>query len=719
MDKRSLLDKSMSYPSIRFVDVNGTPFNPDEDGLTHVRQFGGAWYVELDRAWQGEVALDGTPPILLIQVPNTNRWELPPGRERVEIIRRSGEVTVVLIDSTGKVARDTATTLHIYPANISEWQIDRMVSDIGVLALSTAWCVRRLVPVPMGEGFGAEGLGQQWIAGNGMIATATALLELAAVVQDNWSAIQKRPLKSFVTEVGPVGIGKANLSPQLLIKSKVEPGKRRVLGMTRIESTQCMENEFLCYILDVYLLDLASGLITSLESLSLINIEDDLIPAKPRRKDEEFQEFIEASKQRIQTFRLRQEELKKQINCKILQLQSCVQWATQSRSSNFLVDIKTPDEPVFNSLRLIASPNYGPIFEKYSNSKGDILEPIQKVLYLLEHIYRGEIQPTWEIYETWCVVKLYSAFILYANMQPLDERQTLFESIEVEPNGTLKLPRNTPFSLRGKLSNGQFYTIHLIYEAQLTTADGQLRTPDIIIRFSINEETNNYCFDAKYRNYDQQGDGRLIEDVIDIARDRYLEELPLACAFILHTDPKRDYWGEVPFHRLVLEEFDVEMNELEYPGHQYGAIVLVPGNDDDRQVRRILRLLFQYHNSELCTACLSCGQQLEWGNDVHSSWKPDRISEEELIGRVVYREGRAGNGTGLYCSCPQCGSFWVIQSCYGEHHHLLKFKDCFHRNSDHPEFQGKWMYICPDCGSDPSLAELRATAQQAATNLDF
>lgn len=709
----------MSYPSIRFVDVNGTPFNPDEDGITHIRQFGGAWYVDLDCAWQGRVALDGTPPILLIQIPNTNRWELPRGRAGGEIIRRSGEVTVVLMDSTGKIVRDTAATLHIYPANISEWQIDRMIFDIGVLALSTACCVRRAVPVPMGEGFGTEGLGQQWLAGNGMMATATALLELAAVVQDNWIAIQKRPLKSFVTEVGPVEIGKANLSPQLLIKSKVEPVKRRVLGMTRIESTQCMENEFLCYILDVYLRDLATGLATSLEALTLINIEDDLVPAKPRRKDEEFQEFIEESRQRIQTFRLQQEKLRKQINDKVSQLQSCVQWATQARSSDFLTDVKTPDEAAFNSLRLIASPSYGSIFEKYANSKGGILEPIQKVLYLLEHIYRGEVRPTWEIYEIWCVVKLYSAFILYANMQPLDGETTLFESIEVEPNGTLRLPRNTSFVLRGKLNNGKFYTICLIYEAQLETTDGQLRTPDIIIQFSVNRITKKYCFDAKYRNYDQQGDDRLIEDVIDIARDRYLKGLSLDCAFILHTDSKRDYWGEVPFHRFMLGEFDAEMNELEYPGHEYGAIALVPGNDNDRQVKRILRLLLQYHDSELCTACLPCGQQLEWGSNVHSDWKPDYISEKELIRRVVYREGRTGKGRGLYCSCPQCGSFWVVQSCYGAHHHLLKFKDCFHRNSDHPEFKGKWMYICPDCGSDPSLTELRATAQQAATNLDF
>jgi hypothetical protein len=42
------------------------------------------------------------------------------------------------------------------------------------------------------------------------------------------------------------------------------------------------------------------------------------------------------------------------------------------------------------------------------------------------------------------------------------------------------------------------------------------------------------------------------------------------------------------------------------------------------------------------------------------------------------------------------------------HHHLLKSSNHFHRNSDHPEFKGKWMFICPVCGSDPSAAELRA-----------
>ena len=697
----------MSHPTIRFVDAEGVPFKVDEDGITHVRQFGGAWSVQLEETWSGGVALYGTPPMPLVKISNTNQWELPRERGR-KVIRRSGEVTVVLTDRAGNVVKNGAiATLHIYPAGISEEQINQMVSDIGTLALSTACCVRRAVPVPIGEGFGMEGFGQQWLAGKGMLATATALLDLASVVQDNWSEIQKRPLRSVITEVGAVEIGKASASPQLLIRAKVEPDKRRVLGMTRSESTQCPENEFLCYVLDVYLRDLAIGLAVSLESLSLGDVEDSLIPTRSRRDDEQFQKFVEVSRQRVQIFKLQQEKLKNLIANKILQLKSCVEWATQARHSAFIERVKTPEEVPFNSLRLMQSPNYAPIFEKYSNSRGETLELIQKVLSLFEHIYRGEVRSTWEIYEIWCVVKLYSAFILHANMQPTSSEATLFERIQIGSDGTLQLPKNLPFHLHGKLNNGKNFSIVLVYEPRLRTQNGELRTPDITIDLIIDRKKSKYCFDAKYRNYDKQGCDRIIKDVIDIARDRYLEELDFSSVFILHTDAKKDYWGEIPFHRFLSEEFDLEVGELEYPGHEYGAISLIPGKDEERQTRRILRLLLQYHSNEFCTVCLSCGQQIRLGQDVRSSWKPDRITEEELIERVINKAGGSGNGTGVYCSCPGCGNFWVVQSCYGAHHHLLKFKDCFHRNSDHPELNGKWMYICPECGSDPSPAELR------------
>ncbi|MBD2579158.1 nuclease domain-containing protein [Oscillatoria sp. FACHB-1406] len=695
----------MSYPKISFVNLKGTPFLPDENGITHIRQFGESWYVELDKPWRGEIILEGKSPFSLTQIPTTQRWELQ-GKLKGEIARRSGQVTVLLKDKAGKMLNETAATLHIYPASISEQQIEQAIADIGILAISTACCVQREMPVPMGEGSGVPGLGQKWQAGNGMLVTATALLELASVVRMNWSEIEKRPLKSFVTEIGTLEVEKAGISPRSLIEYKLNPFKRRVIGIKRTESFQCLENEFLCYILDFYLRDFAKGLAVAIGSLDSRNLENKFFEQKWHRKDEDFKEFVKAAKRRWRLFQSDREEFKRQAKDKISQLQDCVEWAEKARTSQFIKDIKTPTVPQLNSLRLIESSSYAPILDCYLNLKGGTLEPIQKVLHLLEQIYRGEVRPTWEIYEIWCVVKLYTAFILYADMQPLEGEAHLFESIELKSDGTLELPKNKLFSLVTR--NSKFsLRVGVQYEPKLRNTKDELRTPDILLFVEVDGKVNKYVFDAKYRDYTQQTWEQLKKDVMDVAKNRYLQELSLTSAFILHTDIRKDYWGEVHFDRFVREEFGAIINEFDYAGHRYGAIALIPGQDEERQIKRILRLLLQYHNTELCTTCLACSQPLKWGKNVRSSWLPDLISEEDLIERVIAREKSAGNGTALYCSCPQCGDFWVIQNCYGEHHHLLKFKDCFHRNSDHPEFKGKWMYICPECGSDPSLEDLR------------
>ncbi|MFN4968723.1 MAG: hypothetical protein ACK5HI_15620, partial [Pseudanabaena sp.] len=126
-----------------------------------------------------------------------------------------------------------------------------------------------------------------------------------------------------------------------------------------------------------------------------------------------------------------------------------------------------------------------------------------------------------------------------------------------------------------------------------------------------------------------------------------------------------------------------------YVGHQYGAIALFPDSDPEKanqQLKKIIRLLLQYHLHEsLISTCISCGYSL---------------APQENIFR---------QGLSTYYGCPQCGDFWVVNSCYGTHHHLLKFSNYFHHKSDHPEHRDKWMFICPECGSDPSEADLRNT----------
>jgi hypothetical protein len=442
--------------------------------------------------------------------------------------------------------------------------------------------------------------------------------------------------------------------------------------------------------------------------LVIEDISEKFIPrVNKRRDDREFRDFIEQSRRKIPDTNARREVLRQQITSVSNRLRDCAGWAIQARQSDFLKNVGTPTAPSLISLRLTESPTYGPIYTKFSKVMGDALKPLQKVLHLIENIFQGKVRPTWELYEIWCFAKLYSGFILYTTLKPEANEPDLFQCLSLNKDGSILLPKEREFKLICMVDNYTNLEATLVYEPKLTNREGQQRTPDISIQTKVGfNPPREYFFDAKYRNYRQQGSDTLINDVLNTARDKYQDELEATACFILHSDAEVDYWGEVPFDRFLQESVLDELDELEWPGHEYGAISLVPGLNEDRQLRKICRLLFQYHDSSLSTVCLSCGYKLRAEENLHTTWMPDRISERELINRVVNNSGKSGNGTGVYCSCPQCGDFWVIQSCYGDSHPLLKFNNSFHRNSDHPEFKNKWMYICPDCGSDPSPEDL-------------
>lgn len=586
--------------------------------------------------------------------------------------------------------------------NLTEQQLKQCVAEIGLLALSTSSCVTRQMTVHLEEGVESEKVGFYWFPSASLLATANALLELAKVVKNNWDIIEKRPLRNFVTEVAPLDIKRMISFPISIIKAKLNPSNRQMLGFTRVESNQCTENEFLCYILDIYLNDLVNGIANILDYLT---IEEIVIPPISRKFEELRPDFMEVARERVRRFNRQREDEKRRILETVSQLLSCAEWATQARTTVFLEKVVTPDEPPSPSQRLTGSPAYGPIFEQYSNCRGGSLVAIQRVLYLFRCTYYGQVRPTREIYKIWCVARLYSAFIIDANMKPPSGEPTMFECIQIR-RGMLQLPKNQAFRLQGCLNNGKQFSVAFWYQPELRTNSGELRIPDIKVEVSTGGYNRLYCFNAEDRNYREQGYSKFVEDVLGVARNRYLEPLGMTASFILHTDRQVDYWGEVPFSRILEEKFTLALEDSEYIGHTYGAISLIPGVNADRQFKKIIQLVFKYHNNSLSTACLSCGHQLEWGKDVRPSWKPNKITEVELIHRTVAGRGDAGNGTGVYCSCPQCGDFWVVQICWKNHHPLLKLIDCFHKNSDHPEFKGKWMYICPVCGSDPTLADL-------------
>ena len=610
---------------------------------------------------------------------------------------------------------------------ITDQQLKQCIAEIGLLALSTSSYVTKEIKIYEPET--SETSEFKWFPSAKVLSTAKALLELAKVFQDNWDAIQQRPLKTLTTEIAPIDIKRAISSPFLLIQAKLNPTKKQTLGTARTESYKCIENEFICYILDVYLTDLTNGIANILDSLT---IEKIVIPYISPKFERERSNFMQAVRERLDQRNNWVDKEKLLVTETVTQLRACVEWATQARKAKFLENVVTPDKPPSPSLRLTGSPTYGGIFQQYSNCCTGNLADIEKILYLYEYTCHGQVRPTWDIYKIWCVVRLYSTFILYTNMQPPDGERTLFECIQTR-RGMLELPQNQGFKLTGSLTDGQTFTITFWYQPQLKINVNEFKIPDILVQVhtsgdrefqnqisiyrrsygwvNTNSYQAQYCFNIKEGSYTAQGYQKFIQDVIEISRNTYLMPLKVKASFILHSDIEIDYWGEVPINRILKEKFNLNTQPTEFVGHKYGAIALVPGVNAETQFRKLVQLLFKYHNDSLKTACLACGHQLTWGKDVVPSWIPDYISESELINRVLQGSDKAGSATGVYCSCPnpKCADFWVVQLCYGQHHPLLKLIDCFHRPSDHREWQGKWMYICPLCGSDPSLAQIRAS----------
>ena len=454
--------------SLEFINAKTGEVLPyDEDGLQYTKQYKEFWRVRVKGNDQGKVYLESSPQFELERVPGTfNEWQLTNFKRQIddlyqrkrqrqiswqEFINKkneiedekkritgSGYIKAVLVDNGNTIYEQI---LVISPGNLTEKELNQMIKEIGQLALSAVSCTHYSMEVGESEKFGIEGMGKQWYPGNGLIMRATELLELYQVVKNHWTLLEKRSLKTVIKEINHIRIDKIRQSPKALIKAKLEPHKKMILGFNNIESNNCIENEFICYLLDIYLIELSSLLGDSLEILNfeeidlmLINSINLNIEEKKTGSTEERIKNTELNKEKIKQFnkykrneranieKINQSRLdrKVEVNKLIEQLKGCIAWSKKARKSKFLQSIKTPQKlPRFSS-RLQGSSGYGSIFSKFSNSLGGVLKPIGKVLYLLQNTYEGRIKTTNELYEIWCFIKVYTAFIVYANMRPIN-----------------------------------------------------------------------------------------------------------------------------------------------------------------------------------------------------------------------------------------------------------------------------------------------------------
>lgn len=696
----------MSYPLLFFVDSQGKRL-PEEDGCQHYRQYDKDFsmtescFVEIEGDWNSGVGLLREREIVPLQISNSSlrRWVIPIPKKR-SFDDTSGIITAVLIDSNSQPLYDAPQAqLIIKPASLSESQLNEIIAEIGLLAISVGSFISRQSNVYVGEKTGKE-LGQVISPGGQFLSLSEAILDLYHSVRNIWIEIEKRPLRSLKQETVAVDMTKKINSSQVIISRTLNPSKKQVLSKSLVESVDCPENQFLCYVLDVYLHDIASSLINKIEEFEReLPIVSDFLITKNQRDDIKILSFLEKAKERCDNRKSRLISDRNERSKLLKNLHQCAQWAKDIRNNSFLRKIVTPYVPNLSLQRLIKSPSYGLILEAHDKCNNGNFNKFSKVIRLYKETANLRVKRTWELYEIWCFVKLYSVFATQLRLNSPPNARNLFELIELN-NGEMCIPKNQEFQLQGELSGKAQIKISFYYEPEeyFIPLKNPYR-PDIKIKIRIDNQENIYYFDAKYSNYQDQFLKTFVRDVIGVAKEKYFDRFKPRASFVLHPDSRFDFWGEVPIEEFIQTHFPGQSSDVRtgYINHTYGGIALRPGISADFQIDRIIKLIFQYHD-KFCTTCLNCGCEAETQTD----WIPKFWTEQYLKERIINRieDGKKAGGA-IYCSCQQCGDFWVVQRCYGKHHRLLKFKHSFHKRSK--KYQNSWMYVCPECGSDPDL----------------
>jgi hypothetical protein len=698
---------------LSFIDKRGNELE-QEDGVQCVRQFDELWdwQIRLDEPWDGGVSLLGPLSLPLIRQENGD-WRLPddkPSKKSREKYRTilaasAGTVTAGLTNADGQIVADgPRATLRVSPANISDAEWADMKRDIGLLALAGSACMQDDLVVPVGEGAGLEDHGKAWSPYRGTMHTARELLDMTTVVKREWAAITRRPLKHIQFGAGEVRLNRGGLAPTQLLAARVTPARAQILGLARQENLQCDENAYLVSLLE-RLRRLIDGVADAIGLLDLSKPDwpalSDVLSLRQREQLRQAMLIAAASEAQREAAAAELVSLREK-------LLDAARWLHAARHSEPFATVATPIHLPLPTMRLMATPGYASIFAAFSNLGGRQQVAIQSVFHLYEELSKEGVKPTWNLYELWCVVRVYGALVLDYGFRPPAGADSLFDAI-ANDGGELKLPRDRPFVLERAFEGGPRVRVTLTYEANLKTATGKDLRPDIRVAVTTDIERDwerVFLLDAKYRNYRAQGPLCFRDDVCIIARDRYKIPLGADACFILHTDtdPDFDYWGAAPFEYLWTERgeppTEFTPDDRKWPGHAYGGIRLRPGAEAGRQLRRLLRLLLQYHQQELRTSCLRCGLTLQPGRDIQVTRRPLKGRTEEEYARLAVA-GELAPGVGYTCICPQCREFWVNQICGPARHYLLKCTDGFHRPAANAG--NSWLVVCPVCGCEPNF----------------
>ena len=310
------------------------------------------------------------------------------------------------------------------------------------------------------------------------------------------------------------------------------------------------------------------------------------------------------------------------------------------------------------------------------------------------------IKSTSDIYEIWCLFKIVQILIGKQKFTLLNHKEVAYS---LNNFMELKEPfseKQLEFVFEKKLLNGYILTLNLIYEGRVYYDGKKFKTPDYQFIYTLKDKLGETIIekraylDAKYRNYDSQGEVIYHKDIKDVAIEKYIKTFedtinePI-CSMIVHSHNYKRYvdWGGDNIKREAIAD--------SLKPHSYGAFYLVPS--DISNLNKFLRLLSEYH--------LSSNQFRSYS----ICWECGEVEEINIETRLTY-----GKKEKYYYTCKRCSEFWVKNHCEANSgHKLIKHRDNYHlsiyneNNTNDISREGNdninpWHLICPVCGDGRS-----------------
>ena len=264
-------------------------------------------------------------------------------------------------------------------------------------------------------------------------------------------------------------------------------------------------------------------------------------------------------------------------------------------------------------------------------------------------------------------------------------------------------------------SNSSKILIEVGYNCDFTYGKELHRRPDYYMRIDYgsrdDSKCNYYFFDAKYKSFSEKIDNNMpnyYQEIYDIAISKYINDMKVILpdkicgSYIIAAEIYEDT-HDLPQNGRLFGGDNVIPSKIglpreqcngimaETPRHRYGAIRLLP--DNDQELITLFQMIFEYLETNAdkkhpnLNYCWYCGSKI------------NKEKDETAAGKIKYKT-----------TCPSCKQFRLDTHCakckkliikhLRNNYHLAKYYHLAKLRNYNNYYGGKnnnWMFICPQC----------------------